>query len=422
MLRNAHFSVSQLLESSKSRKNFITALGAKFDGTTIGHTLAESGDTKAFQSYLDSITDTIKSYPDLAADAYALLAIKNKMGFDIGFCSASYSKANSLCYLNFLHDLLNNNEDVKKIYALLKTQTNNQWTQGHQIARVRDTECNLKYLSLLDRLLNNGIAADDMLVLLNTNNKDGWKFQHAIGFYKTEKVLQTYLRLLTNCVEKSCSHPDAYNLLFSSIPKSHSAYSEMNILYEDFHKKNPLTLYLLIKTGLLAEKDYLKLASYKEIIFNYLLTLPEDEKESALKQALHSGCSLNQFFSTANGLFDNPKVLLNKLILELKQIHQNRRTRQLSTTTAKLYSYELIPIYVPVHNLNEKDREKAIKSALAQNKHIRQYETPPLTHVSINTISSSVTNKSMMFSGSSSVTRSAPNDNLTTIYKSTKFF
>lgn len=356
---------------------------------TAAHIIAKNSDSVSIQQNLLLISRCLELGADKKEILEGLQFEDNKSNTSLGYKILCVEDVNATQnYLSFLYECIDSGIDVKDIFSLFKIETDTHLTTAHMIARHQDVTSTLHFLTFLSNSLERGVDAKSMLALLNMNSLSGWKLIHIIAGYQDEKVMQAYLELQTKCIRKGCATTDAYNLLFSIIPKNDILLSKQNILSKAVHKAIPKTLYLLIKTGLLRDADYQVLAKYKEIVLGYILMLPRMERYQDLKSARNPEYSLGKLFKLKSSLPDDPNIFLKIIdeeIVKIKYTNTSKRESTLTITTTLTQPMTidtLVPIYIPVHQKKHQvTRESAIKRVLNPRHQLDQFETSSSTHL-----------------------------------------
>ena len=195
-----------------------------------------------------------------AKEIWAIIQVKNIRGWIFGSIITDRHKNNSkmtLCYLNFLANLMNHQITDKEILTFLQVANTEDYILGHAIAIKQDARSIKHYLNLLAYLIERDVDKKGILALFTI------KFQritlgNAIMMAHNETILHAYLTLLIKCRRKGYAVNEIYNLIMSPLPKTSRFSFEKNILSDSVHKSNPTTIYLLLRTCFLKDEKIIK--------------------------------------------------------------------------------------------------------------------------------------------------------------------
>ncbi len=323
----------------------------------LGMMIALLGDNRACQAYLTYIK---KLYNDRADDLYSFLAIKCTNGETLGTFIASYCDHETLKqYLDLLISLKDNSTlTIHDLFALLSyNPIDKVLSIGSKVCADRKKESVMIFLTTLTTFIEMGMAPADIIKYLMTlevtaqtapNIANSSTISHAVAAIQAPETAQYYLSFLEKCIKQHSNQLDIlalirWNALLNSfvmlrtrqgatvghyiansqdattiiqycrfletINKTDSHFNLTNVLRDNgngkignmytymVQKQNGENLYQLICENIFTGmENKSKLAEKKEVVFDYIMSLPFDEKLQALKNSLTPTHPLHDFF------------------------------------------------------------------------------------------------------------------------------
>lgn len=364
--------INYLLDNGVRPLNVIKLFAFNYNGNvTVGHYLADN-DHLFMQSYLAFFPHCINVCKNNGGSAQEMsrllkaivkvLSIRDAYGCTLVYVLAKNNNdiASIRAHISNLDIFRQNGLANKDILALIMIESYYGWTLGHAVARNGNMQCMLELLKLLSSTMKDGVDAQSMIESLEIKTDAGWTLGHAIGAYREKEILRDYLLLVTQCFRKDfLLKQRIYNLLMLPSPKNDFVASEKNILSAEIHKNDPQILFLIVKTGLLADKDYNTLVQHKQTILDYIRKLPKEERDLELKHASDLNHPLGKL------------IRLNAFTPKEKKVPEINTKPRLSTRAtlnsifqSTMANHELTPVYIPVHQMSQSQRNKAIEHAL----------------------------------------------------------
>jgi hypothetical protein len=120
--------------------------------------------------------------------------------------------------LDFIANVMANENDAENIFALFLLEDNDQWTAEHVITYYQNSNLTKKYLSLLNNMLEKKLPPTKLMTLLAIENDLKFNIGHLITQHRSPETNKIFLQLLMTLlsqIEEEIEHDDHNDIAIS---------------------------------------------------------------------------------------------------------------------------------------------------------------------------------------------------------------